>query len=633
MKKDGIKTKFPIAWLLLIIVFSLIAFFIAFDFPEQRSDARDEYRIDAYSVEATVHGDNSLSIVETIDAYFMTPSHGIYRYIPLYEDVMFQENGTTYNKHYKVNISGVSCSHSFYHELNASTYIMQIGDEHRIITGPEQYVISYRIYLGDDKLTAFDQLYYNFIGTEWDTTISNVSIDISFDKDVPGQPIYFYVKDQTINSAIENSRVHFEYAGTLPAFSGITARTTLQEGYFVTTKQSHTPDYVMLGVAIAALIVAIILYAVSNKNKIITIVEFSNPKGITPTDAGYIIDRITDTGEVGALIVYWASKGYLAIKEEDKSVTLFKLQNADGGMKDYEKDIFNALFSNGDMFKLEDKNEKLAKAVLSAKAKVKKENEKFFSKKNTSIKTSLLAIFAILFTINIFVLIRQVAIQPLSIIVYVMLALVTFFALSMVMYAQDRKQTMSKTSLVLSYIIGLAIVLALTIVSAIFLTDSYSTPTYNAIVVPLILSPLIFFALKLDTRVEGPEKEVGRVLGLRQFILVAEKDRLKAMSDENPQLFYDVLPYAYVLGLGGIWVDKFKEIEIAIPEWYVGDPDLISTYIGIRLFSSMTAFNTTVTRSLPKGSNGSGPSGGGISFGGGGGFSGGGFGGGGGGRW
>ena len=65
----------------------------------------------------------------------------------------------------------------------------------------------------------------------------------------------------------------------------------------------------------------------------------------------------------------------------------------------------------------------------------------------------------------------------------------------------------------------------------------------------------------------------GKLLGLKEFIKTAEEDRIRVLSEENPEYFYDILPYAYVFGLAKIWAVKFKDIVIDKPGWYYNDND------------------------------------------------------------
>ena len=139
--------------------------------------------------------------------------------------------------------------------------------------------------------------------------------------------------------------------------------------------------------------------------------------------------------------------------------------------------------------------------------------------------------------------------------------------------------------------------------------------------------------MNLNTRKEGKNKEVGRVFGLRTFILVTEQDRLKMLAEENPELFFDVLPYAYVLGISNVWIEKFKTIDVQSPDWYVSNNNIVDVYITARILSSMNSMNSVVIHSIAQTTAKTASKIGKIFGGKGGGFSGGGFGGGGGGRW
>ena len=123
-------------------------------------------------------------------------------------------------------------------------------------------------------------------------------------------------------------------------------------------------------------------------------------------------------------------------------------------------------------------------------------------------------------------------------------------------------------------------------------------------------------------------KLTGEILGFKEFIQTAEIDKLNALVEENPQYFYNVLPFAYVMGLSDKWSEKFETIAVKPPQWYNGyNGSDFSTYLFMRSFtSSMRSIQTNMI-SVPK-SSGSGSC---SSFGGG--FSGGGIGGGGGGSW
>jgi uncharacterized membrane protein len=134
------------------------------------------------------------------------------------------------------------------------------------------------------------------------------------------------------------------------------------------------------------------------------------------------------------------------------------------------------------------------------------------------------------------------------------------------------------------------------------------------------------------TREEKYCQTLGQILGFKDFIVVTEEEKIKFMLEENPELYYKILPYAQVLGVTDVWEDKFKGLTIEPPSWCVSsdatwfDYYLIHRSLNRSMMMSMARAAASAANS--GGGRYVGRSGGGGSFGG---FGGGGFGGGGGG--
>ena len=123
---------------------------------------------------------------------------------------------------------------------------------------------------------------------------------------------------------------------------------------------------------------------------------------------------------------------------------------------------------------------------------------------------------------------------------------------------------------------------------------------------------------------------LGQILGFKEFIVVTEEDKIKFMLEENPELYYKILPYAQVLGVTDEWEKKFEKITLEPPTWYVGDFTVFDYMIlnSCMRRSMLRAMAAAAQEASAGGGRFIGRSGGGGSFGG---FGGGGFGGGGGG--
>jgi uncharacterized membrane protein YgcG len=118
-----------------------------------------------------------------------------------------------------------------------------------------------------------------------------------------------------------------------------------------------------------------------------------------------------------------------------------------------------------------------------------------------------------------------------------------------------------------------------------------------------------------------------KILGLREYLSVAEKGRLKFHNapEKNPSEFEKLLPYAIVLGVEKDWARQFEGILRANPSWYE-DPRGLDNFTALYFVSSLGDFSSDFRATAATAASGSSGMGGG-------GFSGGGFGGGGGGSW
>jgi uncharacterized membrane protein YgcG len=117
------------------------------------------------------------------------------------------------------------------------------------------------------------------------------------------------------------------------------------------------------------------------------------------------------------------------------------------------------------------------------------------------------------------------------------------------------------------------------------------------------------------------------LLGLREYLDVAEKDRIKFHNapEKSPELFEKFLPYAMIFGLEKAWAKEFEGIyKEPTSGWYTDRN--AGAFSALGLVSGMRGFSdyASSTISSTPNSSGSGGSGGGGSSGGGGGGGGGG---------
>jgi uncharacterized membrane protein len=135
---------------------------------------------------------------------------------------------------------------------------------------------------------------------------------------------------------------------------------------------------------------------------------------------------------------------------------------------------------------------------------------------------------------------------------------------------------------------------------------------------------IAFMGLHMPRKTEKGVEMYKRVLGFKEFIERVEEDSLKRMMEEDPTKIERIIPYAIVLGIENIWIEKIGKVINYIP-----DPDFHRRY---RVRGTIMITTEFLSASLPSVASYGKSSDGGSGFGGGR-SSGGGAGGGGGGAW
>lgn len=128
---------------------------------------------------------------------------------------------------------------------------------------------------------------------------------------------------------------------------------------------------------------------------------------------------------------------------------------------------------------------------------------------------------------------------------------------------------------------------------------------YKLAFISIIINFILFILMKRKTKYG--EEICAKVDGFRHFLITAEKKQLEALVMDNPNYYYDILPYTYVLNVSKKWVEKFEDIPI--PEEDKGSYDYSDS-------RSLDRMNNSVYRPSSS-SGGRNSGGGGSSFGGG----------------
>lgn len=608
-----------------------VFFFHLFLTPSLQAKAYD-FTVDAYQVDIKVTKQNTYRITERITANFYYRRHGINRDIPLL-NIIKRKDGST--DRVMAKVENISCSEKYETsrvDVGEVDYCrLRIGDEDRTVIGEKVYTISYDYIMGNDVLAGNDEFYFNVIGNGWTSPIRNVSFKIempdAFEEKNLGMS-YGYYGDELLEGLtwqLEGNTIYGELAPgiTLLPNQGVNVRLLLKEGYFERIEEHPWVAFVSIAVAIMGALIAFILwYIFGRDDPVIETVEFYPPNGLNSLELAFAYKGSVDNEDVVSLLIYLAQKGYLTIREEGKKNFVIEKVKEYDGFNDAEKIFFDGLFSHRSVVRKSDLTNSFYQTINMVKAVVdNKKNKKIIyhaSSINKGWLLWLLTILSFVFALAVpvceyyysllFGLGAGVGVAIYACIVYTML--------------------FSPGGKIIAKIIGFVFLAVVGgVLYLVFLANimRYANTWYKtALFLDLLFAAVtMFFCVYMSKRTPYGTEILGKIRGFRAFLETSEKERLEALVNDDPQYFYEILPYTYVLDISDKWIKKFESIAVMPPQWYAGGNYSMFDMMVFHHFMNDTM--TQATRSMT-----STPS---QSSSGGGGFSGGGAGGGGGSSW
>ena len=621
-----------------------------------------DYYIESYNVDINVSNDNSYDIKETIVAYFNKEKHGIIRNIPTRNTVTRTDGSTNTNR---AKITNVNVNEKYSLSRGADEVKLKIGDAGTVLTGRHTYQISYTYNIGNDKLKDADEFYLNLIGNQWDTNINKLTFTITMPKDFDTDKIGFSVgkygksgilDDGYFNYSVKNNVITGTYNKTLPPNNGFTVRITLPEGYFEKQKLKISIfDFIAICLPIIFLIIAIFEWEKYGKDeKPVETVEFNPPDNMNSLDVAYAYKGKVNSNDVVSLLIYLANKGYIKIKVEEtgskllksKSYKIIEVKKYDGNDEN-ERLFLERLFKNGTIYRTENNNVFRCVTKSDLEGSFYTTVNEIIDNENTSefknkifekglwnrAKIIILSLLVIL-TMSIGPLLNGISIKTTVIANLVLIVITMLFYL----FALSSKFNNTRNkNIIIAFVISFftifyfVFVLLYVIVSEIIINmNKLGLIELGIQVISLIFIMILVTLMKRRTKY-GTEV-LGRILGFKTFLKTAEKEKLETLVNQDPEYFYNILPYAYVLGVSDEWIKNFETISLMPPEWYVGNNSYYDYHAFSNTYNYLMRTSANAMTSRPS-SSGSYSSFSGGSFSGGGGFSGGGSGGGGGSSW
>ena len=548
--------------------------------------------IERFDAVIRVEPDGTIDVTETITARFTGSWNGIYRSIPVK-----YRTAQGFNWTLGLHVLGATDSegHSLRlesgrerHYVKLRMWVPGANDATRTV------VLHYRATNALRFFDEHDELYWNVTGDEWEVPIEAATARVELPPNATGvRAIAFNgaygSTAQDASVAIEGPAVSVAMPHALSFYEGLTAVVGWDKGIVAQptaaarTAGAVTSNWPLL-IPLPVFFGAFLMWRRRGKDprRLPVTVRYEPPAGLTPGEAGTLIDNQPDMRDITATLVDLAVRGHLRFEEREQS-KLF-------GLIKEEEYVLHRLEAPADGPALAPHEQHLLDGIFFARGagttvRLSELEDEFYAKL-PGIRT---AIFDRLLERGLY---------------------------------HARPDKVRQRWVVTGVLLGFLVAGAGVMLGARMLL----TPVPFMAAAVLVAVIVIGFGVVMPARSVAGARALEAVLGFEEFLRRVEGEQYRRVIVGHPELFDRYLPFAMAFGVEKKWARAFEGIYKEPPRWYAG-PSVTQFSVG-RLSNSLASFSTragTTMSSSPRSSSGSGFSGGGSSGGGGGGGGGGGF--------
>jgi hypothetical protein len=551
-----------------------------------------ERAIEIASFHSAVHvrADGNVDVTETLRVRFTGSWNGIVRAIPV-------EYATGYGANYTLLLDMRSIEDEAGSKLRNEESRAGRNREFKIwVPGAQDaertVILRYRVRNGLRFFDEHDELYWNVTGTETEFTVERASARVILPEGVSGiRSTAFTGVEGSVERAVDIREAAgvLEFVATRPLGfrEGLTVVVGWNPG--IVKRPSHAElitrflaSNVILLVPVLAFFVMLSVWRRHGRDPELgpIAVQYEPPDGLTPAEAGTIVDNSPDMRDITATIVDLAVRKYIVIEEVEEAQLL--------GLFSSRGFAFRRTRPPEDWQALKTHERKLLDALFDGRSR----DRVTTSELENEFYRDLPGISAVLSN-----------------------ALV-----------RDGHYLHHPSHVRLLYAGMAAAAGALVGFGGSALLRMLFGQPSNAAAIAGVLTGLVIagFGLIMPARTMRGARVLAALRGFEEFLQRVEADRFERIV-RTPELFEKFLPFAMAFGVEKKWANAFDDIYQTPPDWYHGRRnDRFLAHVFVSDLGRMAGVTSTAMTKAPRSSSSSGSSG--FS---GGGFSGGGFGGGG----
>jgi hypothetical protein len=632
---------------LLVCVAALFAFVPA-------SHAQIE-QILVYHSDVELHADGSMEVTESIRVMCEGRQirHGIYRDFPTqYVD----DRGNRY-------VVGFDLIGATRDAQTEQTRVQDLANGKRVYLGSPTsmvplgehvYTISYTTNRQLGFFSDHDELFWNVTGNGWVFPILRASATVTLPSDIETDQVHLkgftgpqgsYGSDLRF-AAQSDGTYSFESTRPLRSHEGLTVLLTWPKGYLAAPTKQQKLEYYFAdnrevlggGIGLAALLLyyVFVWMAVGRDPKpgaIVTLYE--PPQGLSPAGMRYLVKMGYDNKTFTSAVLDMAVKGFLQIKEQAGSYTLYRDKAGSNVLSPEENAAADKLFSEGTEIWLHNENHtRISAAMTGLKKSLKAAEQKIYFVTNAPYM-----IPALLFSVVMVVVIVSAHGGPMMTMAGFMLFWLTVWTLAvtaMIVGAAKLWKTALSSGSSSTGSVGKAAASSLFTIPFLggeamglwFLLKATSLYITLILIATVGLHLLFHYLLKAPT--SAGRALLDKIEGFKMFLGAVEGDPMNRANppSKTPEVFEKYLPYALALDVEQAWAEQFSGVLGGAshapgssggnysPAWYsgsnfgnLGAAGLAGSLSGS--FSSAISSSASAPGSSGGGSGGSGGGGGG----------------------
>lgn len=499
-----------VVWILLLITIPFVTVKIQDGLSSNNhSYISSEFDIEEYNVVLDVDDDNKVDVTETVTINIPSDEfNGIYKSIPIWEEYYNKDLEKSKKKIFISNLRVIGEKYVL-DEFNDRIGIRIGSTRTNVEKGLHTYTIKYRYNMGKDPNANFDEFVFNLFDNYDNTKINNMMVTVNMPKTFDNNVMFLDgSKDVTnkVNYQINGNSMYISINDYIMDDS-LTLNITLPNDYFVIG--SYNYGILCLLICIAIIIISIGSYVAWKRYSTKTVrrsetVEFYAPDDLDSAQVGYIYGETNIKKLTVSLIIQLASKGYISIEEiEDKKYNIINIGKEKTNLKPLsitEQLVYQELFKNGDS------------NLLS--------NDYSFSCVFEKVSTCLENVI-------------------------------------------DKKIHDNNSKKMMNIISTLLVVsIVAWMVAYLFIRDLDPKLEIMYLISFIAIFIIGFFSIFMNQKNDYGQIISAKVKGFRNYLITAEKNQLEALVLEDPDYFYDILPYTYALDISDKWINNFEKYNV-----------------------------------------------------------------------